>query len=235
MRTAYTMLASIFLLTLAVLPGNVAAHGDSDDGHDRTTASKQAPETTQSEGVYTFITPEGGSMSVLVRRAIQLYDQENTSISLTPAQAVYSETQLVQELGNRYLEIGEKFVVPKVRIAERAKESLGLNVAEISEWQIYADTVDFDVSSITAEPVPTAPVAETEAEEKGKDSKEEHSDKKDTKTGSVNSAIFWELLITAGVIAAVAYLARPRHQSAVTTTKPKRNTTAKKAATSTRK
>ena len=217
MRTAYKVLASSLLVVtvLAVSP-TVSAHGN-EDGHDgkdkEVAATTEGQKSSTGATGYTFITPEGGSMSVLTRRAIQLHDQEDTNLSLSPAQAAFVEATLVQELGNRYLEIGERFTVPKDRLAALAKQSQSLDTSTVAAWQEYADGTDFAVSQVSPESTPassTTDNTQAQAPKNENDAKEDEG-KQSAKEDS-SSLTPWGVFLAILAISTAVYVANPRRK-----------------------
>lgn len=238
MRTAYKLLAtSLLLITVLVVSPDISAHGDEaheTKGSEKTSTSSEQPSSSN----YSFVTPEGGSMSVLTRRAIQLFDEADSSLSLTPAQAAYVEATLVQELGNRYLEIGERFTVPKDRLAALAKQSLALDSSTAAAWQEYAGNIDFAVNQIAPENQPVAP-AEGKKQSSSHENETEPSndmDEKDSPSYSMRTS--WIVFLTILAVSTGVYVAQLRRRSAepVVAAKPTRKkASAKKTATTSRK
>jgi len=242
MRTAYNVLAtSLLMFTVLGVSPVLSAHGN-DDGHDAK-GSDDSSAVTEQQGSsdsagYSFITPEGGSMSVLTRRAIQLFDEADNSLSLTPAQAAYVEATLVQELGNRYLEIGERFTVPRDRLAIVAKQSLTLDSATIASWQEYASETDFAVSQVSPEkqPVATTDNNKPETTQIGENDTRAKDDNEDNR--SVANRTSWGIFLAILAVSAGVYAAQLRRKSsdAIVATKPTRkNAAPRKSSTPSRK
>lgn len=151
-RPTYALLASSFLLlnitlSLAVFaPVGTSAHDDPSP-HSDTQMSDKKTETNTTN--YEFVTPEGCSLSLLTRRALQLYDQQKNIVTLTPAAAMYAETNIVQRMGSRGLEIGEKVSIELPLLDEYVMKSSALNPDTLAAWQVYANQADFSVSYIT--------------------------------------------------------------------------------------
>jgi hypothetical protein len=217
MRTVHKVLTGSLLVVITMLAHSGLAVAHDGQNHDKeTVAQSKSSNDTSTNDSYSFTTPEGGSMSVLARRAIQLYDQEDNSFNLTPAQAVYVEARLVNELGNRYLEIGEKISVAKSRIAALSKESLALDAASIAAWETYADTVDFNVSSIADQNTSTT-TATTKIEDtkKADEDKDEHKSADKESDSSESSQLNWGVLAAIAAIGAAVYFLNPSRKEKV--------------------
>jgi hypothetical protein len=220
MRIHKGVLTSLLLLTVLVLsPLTVAAHeSDEEHAHDN---------GTQTSRSYEFETPAGGSLSLLVRRAVQLYDQQNQDITLSPAQAIYAETNIVKALGERPLEVGEKVTVPGDRIEEFVKKSQDLSEAQTARWAVFAATADFDqVASLN--PVNGSDDSEqterTEQTENGSDEGEEEEQNDEDQAGAAEQTsndITW-LVIGAGALLFGAYYVFTRRSDAPAATEARR-------------
>lgn len=244
MRTAHKMYLSS-LITAMVFglsgPSLIFAHGaeSHDEGKGSTNAQQddnQAGTTTAAN--YVFVTPEGGSLSLIARRAIQLYDQENTSLALSQAQALYVESHLVAELGDRYLEIGEKITVSKDRLAAIAKESQALSATDLTGWQAYATDVDFNVAGINPEGLAAAtPAGENPEKEKQKsDEAASSEEKKDEQQSARRESLpDWGVLAAIIAIGAAVYFLNPIRKPAPAPAKAKSKVKAKTSAKSPRR
>lgn len=97
---------------------------------------------------YDFTVEEGNNMTVLVRRALQLYDQAKADLELSAALTIYCETNIVQDMGARDLIFpGEVISVPTPRIEQYTNSARGLSTGATAAWQAYADNADFEVAA----------------------------------------------------------------------------------------
>lgn len=233
MRTAYKVLAGnlLAILLMGVLAtGVVSAQGEVNKSGQPEAAANSQQAASQSDDNYVFVTPEGGSLSVLARRAVQIFDQDNTSVSLTPAQAMYIEATLVKELGDRYLEIGEKVSISRDRIVALAQQSQSLGAADAAAWQEYANNVDFNVGSVTAE---STPKTEPESDKKPSEQtdKKDDDNKKGGQQGQGSSKLpGWGVVAAIAAIGAAVYFLNPTRRTSVTSTKPAEKTSRKPSA-----
>ncbi len=108
-------------------------------------------------GLYTYTTPAGSNLSLLARRSLQLLNQGTQNVSISPAQAMFVETNVVKQLGDRWLEVGEKVTIEKSLLEEYARKSQTLTTEQLAAWQAYADQTDFNLSSINPDVAPVAP------------------------------------------------------------------------------
>lgn len=175
----------------------VRAHEGEDHSQSETTESGADTAPT-----YEYVTPRSCSLSLLARRSLQLHDSSSDDVKLSEAQIIYAETNLVRDLGGRWLEIGERVSIPADAVANYAEKSQSLNKAKIAAWQYYANQANFSISEI--KPVKEVAVAndedKTPAEDKKDDAEEESAAKK---TGSQTA--FWWLLGGAVIVGGTYY------------------------------
>jgi hypothetical protein len=233
MRTAYKMLAGnlLAILLMGVLTiGTVTAEdGVHKGGQPEATANSQQA-ASQSGNNYVFVTPEGGSLSVLARRAVQIFDQENNSISLTSAQSMYIEANVVKELGDRYLEIGEKVSISRDRILALAQQSQSLSTTDTAAWQEYANNVDFNVGSIAPESAPKPDPESDKKSDEQADKKDDSSKKVDQQGQGSSQLPGWGVIAAIAAIGAAVYFLNPNRRVTTTGTTPAERTSRKPAA-----
>lgn len=193
---------AVLALNVAMLPNlTVTAHADDSDSDQPQNSETSKPVTENA--VYEFVTPNGCSLSLLTRRALQIYDQQKDDISLNPAAAMYAETNIVQRLGSRLLEVNERVSIERSILEEYVNRSKELSTAQLAAWQDYADQADFNLSYINTVATSSAQTERPNDE----DSKEQQSDKDkaaqiDTYKRSAESprvSVFWWLLAAASI------------------------------------
>lgn len=113
----------------------------------------EGTESAQSDGfvpeTYEYTVETGNNVTLLVRRALQLFDQAKTDIALSQAQALYCETNIVQAMGAKDLIYpGEKITVDSKSVEQFANSSQQLTAAQVAAWQVYADQADFELDNI---------------------------------------------------------------------------------------
>lgn len=171
--------------TFALLPVvQVSADsGGKGDGH--------VQESVPSEGpAYTFVTAKGQNLSLLVRRALQLYDQKNEAITLTSAAAMFAETNIVKHLESRLLQTGEQVRIEQTLIEEYVQKSQHLSPQRLAAWQRYAKRANFELNHI--QPVQTSSTrTEDPSSTQTDDKKSPETDHKDTDTdkGGITSEV----------------------------------------------
>lgn len=108
-------------------------------------ASDKTP--SQSLPNYKFVAEPCDSLTKLVRRAVLIYDASNSLIKLSKARIIYIETNIVQDMGAYWLDIGDNVVVSGRAVAKYAEKAGDLTKAQIQAWQRYVPSVDFNISS----------------------------------------------------------------------------------------
>lgn len=122
---------------------------------------------------YEYTTPAGCSLSLLTRRSLQLYDQSDSSLTLSEPQIIFAETNIVKRLGSRLLNINEKVTIEKSVVEEFAKQSQGLSAGSITAWERYAKRANFSLGYIN--PIDSA----SNPEKSASDKKDDDNDKGD--------------------------------------------------------
>ncbi len=98
---------------------------------------------------YEFITPRDCNLTLLTRRALQIYDAQNDAVVLSPAQTIFAETSIVQRLGSRHLDIGERVKIDKDLVEDFSYKSQDLTLVHLEAWNVYAEQASFDLGYIT--------------------------------------------------------------------------------------
>ncbi len=122
---------------------------------------------------YNYIVAPNDNMSILVRRSVTLYDEGNDSVELTETQVIFVETNVVQEMGPRLLDVHEEFEVSRLLIEKYVAQTADLSEATEQAWGGYAKSATFILNDITPTNVPlsddgsldtdyTAPVVQKE-------------------------------------------------------------------------
>lgn len=111
---------------------------------------EQAPAQNEQKASqnYDYVAKRSNNLTLLVRRSLQLYDESNGQISLSEAQIVYAETNIVRQLGSYGLNVGQEVNVPADLVAQFATSSQNLSEAQVAAWGRYARVASFDLSHI---------------------------------------------------------------------------------------
>lgn len=140
-----SLLVAYALLVQFAQPASAHAMNASEKIHDDKKPDAQVKDILY----YEFITPRDCSLTLLTRRALQIYDAQNDAIGLSPAQTIFAETSIVQKLGSRYLEIGEHVKIDKDLVEDFSYKSQELSLASLEAWNVYAKQASFDLGYIT--------------------------------------------------------------------------------------
>lgn len=157
---------------------------------------------------YQYTVKEGDNLTLLVRRAIQLFDQARNDLSLSAAKTIYCETNIVQDMGARDLIYpGEKISVNAVEIERYTTSAEDLSAALVAAWQAYADKANLDVATITPTNVTVAddgqvsdPTTEAQPQPSSAQTNTTPADNQDSNTwywwfiGAGTVAIIWYVL-----------------------------------------
>lgn len=181
-------------------------------------------QTQTSQDSYEFNVVKDNSLHKLARKAVQLYDQSTDSVSMDEAKILYAETNIVQSIGARLLEVGERVKIDKKIVADFCTKAQSLSESQKSAWAAYATNVDFALKDVTVanavatiadsstESTEKTDTSTTEGDKKPEEKKEEA--KKDGKESSAsNSGTPWYWwLIGIGTVGALYYLLGGRSQ-----------------------
>lgn len=145
-RFIHLVLASIFILLQILVSVPATAH---DAPPKQPSPGKGIhSDTVPPAGEYEFITPKGRNLTLLVRRALQLYDQAHDDIVLSEPAIIYAEANIVKQLGSRQLAVNEHVKIEESLLDEYAKKSKNLNPSQTAAWQQYAHNANFNLSDI---------------------------------------------------------------------------------------
>lgn len=157
-----TLIISIVALAglFAVSQAYVYAEGETTPTAETTSGETVVIDTTGGDDVavvpdsYHYIVQPCDNMTKLVRRSITLYDDGNDAIKLTEAEVIFIETNIVQEMGPRLIDIDENFEVDRTLIEKYVEQIPGLSQTAQAAWSRYADTATFELAQITPTNVP---------------------------------------------------------------------------------
>lgn len=195
-------LAAFSALVMAVfwlMPGNV-----------------RAQEATSSPTAYEYTVRKNDSLTKLVRRSIQIYSTEKQK-SLSPAAAMFVETNVVKTLGDKPLEINQKVSVPTSELDKYVSQSATLSAAQLARWDKYAKTANFSLSGLEPTNVQSSEQAEEQKTEESKPAEQQAETTTDTQ-GSEDkeenkNEWYWWVIIAALAVAVGYYLFANRNQA----------------------
>lgn len=208
---SFGVLVVLFLLT----QGYAYAHED-ESGATTTTEETVHVDTTGDDNIaiipasYNYIVQPCGNMSVLVRRSVTLYDEGNDSIELTQAQVLFVETNVVQQMGPRLLDINENFEVSTSLMENYIAQAPGLSAAAINAWDGYASTANFALDDITPTNVPLNDDGSLDTEYNPAPAQENEAPDTDS---SSSTPVYWWLIGLGAVILITVMMTPKRHDN----------------------
>lgn len=114
-------------------------------------AANKNKDKKESSSVYSYTAQEGDTYSQIARKAVQTYGiREN--VKLTPAEIIFTETNLTQQAGSPVLEVGQKVTLEKSSIKEWVQKAEKLTDEEQAAWQVYVPYVDFNTNAVGQAP-----------------------------------------------------------------------------------
>jgi hypothetical protein len=143
---------------------------------------------------------------------------------------MYIEANVVKELGDRYLEIGEKVSISRDRILALAQQSQSLSTTDTAAWQEYANNVDFNVGSIAPESAPKPDPESDKKSDEQADKKDDSSKKVDQQGQGSSQLPGWGVIAAIAAIGAAVYFLNPNRRVTTTGTTPAERTSRKPAA-----
>ncbi len=96
---------------------------------------------------YTYIARPGDNLSIIARRSVQLYAQAK-HIKLSPAVAMYCETNTVQKVGSHLLSVGESVTIPFDTLQKYIASGRKLTAQQLVAWNFYAQLASFDLADL---------------------------------------------------------------------------------------
>ncbi len=118
-------------------------------GHSR--ASAQTLPTAQTSPTpttaYTYIARPGDSLTIMVRRSVQLYASAK-HVRLSNAAAMFCETNIVQKMGSRRLDIGDKVSVSFDILQKYISNGRKLSKPKLVAWSYWANLASFDLGGL---------------------------------------------------------------------------------------
>ncbi len=199
----FAVAVATYSLFIILVPDITYAQKDNSSAAD-STSSTQVTQDASEDGTYVFVAKSGDSQSLIVRRAIQLYDENKSDVTLSPEAAMYAETKIVKELGSRYLEINEKVNVPLSLIRKHTEASLSLPADKLALWSVYVKRADYGLARIVPAAESTGPVATTEDANVTPEADEDQSETNSEETTS-NEDTTWYWWVLAAVVLGVGF------------------------------
>lgn len=119
-------------------------------------ASSSSASSSQSavSSDWQYSAPKGSSLTILVRRSLMLYDQQNKDINLSKAQIIFAETNIVKQIGPRLLKIGERVKIASSLVGDYATKSTNLSQKQLTAWQVYVNRASFQLDYLQPESTP---------------------------------------------------------------------------------
>lgn len=189
-------------------------------------AAPAAQNQPSAPATYEFVAQSGNSMSVMARKAVQLYDKEAADINLPEPCIVAAETKIVQSMGARWLNEGEKFVIDGNLVADQARQASGLTDEQKTAWSVYSNNADFTLADVKlASEVATQNGAATTPEQNNTDQtppadQQSTNDQESESNNTTNGSAPWYWwVVGAGTIAALYYLLGGKPQKEKTSSK----------------
>lgn len=165
------------------------------------------PSSQGTPTAYEYVSQRNNNLTLLVRRSLQLYDEGNDQISLSEAQIIYAETNIVQQLGSFQLDIGQAVGVPAELVAQYAQSSQSLSQAQLNAWTRYAARADFTLPDI--EPTNAGELQATAVQDRANQTAEQAQNQESgDKTGSDSGADWWWFGLLAVVLTGAWYIFR---------------------------
>lgn len=93
------------------------------------------------QDTYNYKASEGDNLSYVVRDSINQYLKANDK-KLNAAQRVYTETNIVNDMGAYWLDVNQDVQVSKAKVQEYVNSSESLDQDTQNAWQYYADKTD---------------------------------------------------------------------------------------------
>lgn len=165
---------------------------------------------------YGYTAKKSNNLTLLVRRSLQLHDEANEQVSLSEAQIVYAETNIVRELGAFAIDVGQEVTVPADLVAKYAASSQDLSASQLKAWERYAKVATFDLSQIEPSTASDKPASADNEDEAGDEvAQDQATEKAKTEEAAKNNGgtDWWWFAVLAAAILVMWYWLREREST----------------------
>lgn len=144
------------------------------------------------QDTYNYKASEGDNLSYVVRDSINQYLKANDK-KLNAAQRVYTETNIVNDMGAYWLDVNQDVQVSKAKVQEYVNSSESLDQDTQNAWQYYADetdiqaTIDGEKTSVEQNKIAAEQKAAEQAAATGATSSESNSESTNSENNSSSS------------------------------------------------
>ena len=104
-------------------------------------SSAKAETETVNQDTYSYTASQGDNLTYVVRDSIQQYVKANDK-NINAAQRLYTETNVVNDMGAYWLDVDQNVQVSKAKVQEYVNNSESLDADTQKAWQVYADQTD---------------------------------------------------------------------------------------------
>lgn len=126
---------SLFLATLVLSGGNRHVH------------AAELASTAKPTDSYNYVARSGDNLTFMVRRSVQLYAKAK-QVKLSPATAIYCETNVVKKLGSYQIDVGQSVRIPFDTLQKYIGSGRKLSARRLLPWQAYVPNVSFDLGAL---------------------------------------------------------------------------------------
>lgn len=124
--------AIVFLLIMVLNKPTVLAQNLDSESDGQSSQTDQATDNA----AFNYTANPGDNLTLLVRRSIQLYTEENGVDLKTPA-LIAAETNVVNNMGSFEIAVNENVSIPEPMLIEATQASTQLSTAQLNAWSKY--------------------------------------------------------------------------------------------------
>lgn len=148
-----TMLVTAIVFSAALVvvyaPQASAQRANTTDEKKAAPAEQQKKEQkdTAKAVTYNYVAQPGDTYSEMARKAVQTYGKKY-NVKLSLGQILFAETNLTQQAGSPYLEVGQNVVVQEADAKNWIQKAQKLDASTVALWNAYVPGVDFNTNDV---------------------------------------------------------------------------------------
>lgn len=147
------LIIGVITLVLALLSFSSLTYAqDSEEGatpEPTTTQEESTEENSDQENTssFSYVAQPGDSYSLMARKAVQTYGI-NSSVNLSGAQIIYTETNLTNEAGSPVLVLGGNVSISEDSVEKWVNSAQELTDSQQAAWQVYVAGANFNTNDV---------------------------------------------------------------------------------------
>ena len=110
-------------------------------------AERKAQQTQSNTPGFEYSAQPGDSYTLMARKAVQTYGIIN-NVKLSNAAIIFAETNITQEAGSPYLNLGQAVKIDTETVRDWVKKAEKLSDKELAAWSMYVSGANFNTNAV---------------------------------------------------------------------------------------